>query len=97
MDIMKVNMVAFLSSISRGIKFGTCGALKKCDVEHIMKEVIKMVATYKLRGFRVESIAADNAFAPLRNDEDFQKLRIVLNITTTYNGDRAHDVLCILV
>jgi hypothetical protein len=50
-DIMFVNKIAFLLTISRGIKFGTAEILKDRKHLTIMSAIKHVVALYSKRGF----------------------------------------------
>jgi hypothetical protein len=87
-NIMFVNKVAFLVTISRHLQFGTADRLpsqKDVDVVHALKEVVSL---YKARGFRVDVFLADGEFEPLR--QHAHELGGVLN--TTSNDEHVGDV-----
>jgi hypothetical protein len=65
-DVMKVNKMPFLVSISRAIKFGTVAWLKNAKATTIMKHIKDIHSVYVKRGFIVEIIEVDGQFEPLR-------------------------------
>jgi hypothetical protein len=72
-DIMFINKVAFLVTISRGIKFSTAETLKDRKHPTIMSAIKHVVALYSKRGFRVSDAHTDNEFEPMRADLMEQK------------------------
>ena len=67
-DVMKVNKIPFLVTISRAIKFGTVAWLKNSKIETIMSSVTQVRNVYLKRGFTLEVIEADGQFEPLRGE-----------------------------
>jgi hypothetical protein len=65
-DVMKVNKMPFLVSISRAIKFGTVAWLKNAKADTIMKHIKDIHSVYVKRGFIVEIVEVDGQFEPLR-------------------------------
>ena len=65
-DIMYVSKIAFLVTVSRGIKFGTAETLKDRKHPTIMTAIKHVVAIYSQRGFRVNTAHTDNEFEPMR-------------------------------
>lgn len=61
-DIMFVNKIPFLTTISRHINFRTVGLLRSQQAKNITNELIKILALYRQHGFRVEMIMANNEF-----------------------------------
>jgi hypothetical protein len=67
MDLMYVNKLPFLVTMSREIKFGTVGAVKSRHNKVLLPAITKSVKRlYALRGFRVKFCHADNEFEPMR-------------------------------
>ena len=81
MDIMKVNNVSFLTTISRVVQFASGTEMKSADMSNVVIALTLIVQTYRTRGFIIIPIAADGGFAALRENVDFIKLNIVINIT----------------
>ena len=79
MDMVKVNCIPFLATISRVIKLGSATKLPDMKVGSIVSALITIANVYVARGFRILSVAADYAFEAIRHDEDFVKTKIVLN------------------
>ena len=81
MDVVKVNGIPFLATISRVIKLGSATKLPDTKVGPIVSALITIVNVYVARGLRILSVAADYAFEAIRHDEDFVK-KIALNTTS---------------
>ena len=81
-DVMKVNKIPFLVSTSITIKFGTGAELVNMKTETMVDKITIILQIYHNRGFSVTSIAADNGFAPLRENNDFLALRVPINLTS---------------
>ena len=82
MDVVKVNGVPFLSTISRVVKVGSATELPNCKTESIVSALLVIIDTYIARGFSIVAIAADYAFEAIRENEDFMATSIVLNTTS---------------
>ena len=67
-DIMFVNKIPFLMTISRSIKFGTSEMIHRRDATQILRAINNVKAIYRKRGFRVIRVHADNEFESLRGD-----------------------------
>jgi hypothetical protein len=65
-DIMFVNKIPILLTISRGLHFGTVENLNNRQVTTVRNGLRKVLAQYKRRGFRVTAIHADPEFEPLQ-------------------------------
>ncbi len=52
-DVIFVNKIPFLTTISREIKFGTAKVIARRDAKHILKAINNAKAIYKKRGFRI--------------------------------------------
>jgi hypothetical protein len=76
-DVMKVNKMPFLVSISRALKFGTVAWLKNAKADTIMKHIKDVHKIYVKRGFILEIIEVDGQFEPLRGE--LAELGITLN------------------
>ena len=68
MDIMFINKVAFLVTISRNLKFGTVEALPNRQIPTITQRLRSVVALYRHRGFEISAILTDNEFEAIRPD-----------------------------
>jgi hypothetical protein len=79
-DIMFVNKIPFLVTISRNIKFGTVEILPNRKAKSILQGVARVQKVYKRRGFRVVLGMMDNEFEPLR--AGFMDLGMELNVTS---------------
>lgn len=67
-DIMKVNGIPFLMTISRHIRFGTAKHLLNQQNNSILSGLKEVCGTYRQRGFRIHLILADGQFESLRGD-----------------------------
>ena len=81
MDVMFVNGIPFLTTISRAIQFGTCTELDGASMNNAVAALRVIKATYNSRGFKLIAAVADNGFSALQQHEDFLALEIVLNLT----------------
>lgn len=77
-DVMFVNGVSFLVSISRAIKFCTAEALANRRGATLLVGLKRIKSTYSRRGFLVNRAAADNEFAVLENG--LAEVGVVLNV-----------------
>jgi hypothetical protein len=76
-DVMKVNKMPLLVSISRAIKFGTLAWLKNAKADTIMKDIKDIHKIYVKCGFILEIVQVDGQFEPLRGK--LAELGITLN------------------
>jgi hypothetical protein len=67
-DIMFVNKIPFLVTISRHIKFGTVEAIKSRHHKVVLAALKNVKRLYAQRGFRVRYGHVDNEFEPMRGD-----------------------------
>ena len=79
-DIMFVNGIAFLVTISRHIKFGTAEMLKNQKSSTIFVALKHVLDTYKTNGFAVHTVLGDGQFASLQNS--LASVGVVLNVTS---------------
>lgn len=76
-DVMYVNSIAFLVSISRAIKFRTAEALQNRRSETLLTGLRRIKMIYARRGFIVNRAAGDNEFAPI--EAGLAEMGIALN------------------
>jgi hypothetical protein len=76
-DVMKVNKLPFLVTISRAIKFGTVAWLKNAKADTILQQIKTAHNTYIKRGFLMEIVKVDGQFEPLRSN--LAEMGITLN------------------
>jgi hypothetical protein len=76
-DVMKVNKLPFLVTISRAIKFGTVTWLKNAKADTILQQIKTVHNTYIKRGFLMEIVEVDGQFEPLRSN--LAEMGITLN------------------
>jgi Reverse transcriptase (RNA-dependent DNA polymerase) len=67
-DIMFVNKIAFLVTVSRSLRFGTTERLATRRVDVVGKALASVIALYRKRGFRVRECHGDGEFESLRAD-----------------------------
>jgi len=65
-DIMFVNKIAFLVTVSRYIRFGTTERLESRNVDVVGKALLRVVRFYHQCGFRVKECYGDGEFESLR-------------------------------
>ena len=76
-DIMKVNKMPFMVTISSTIKFGTVELLKNMKASSLLLAIKNVHGLYARRGFRIDVILLDGQFEPLRGH--LASLKITLN------------------
>jgi hypothetical protein len=79
-DIMFVNKIAFLITVSRSICFGTTERLVSRKADVVGKALVNVLGLYCQRGFRVKECHGDGEFEPLR--ATLADAKASLNITT---------------
>ena len=67
-DIMFVNKIPFVATISRHIKFTTVEVIQKRTKSQLSECNKNVVAIYTQRGFKVKNTLLDREFVPLRTD-----------------------------
>ena len=65
-DIMFVNKIPFLITISRNIHFGTVEELPNRKLQTVKEKLKNVINIYAHRGFNVSTILADGEFEPMR-------------------------------
>ena len=65
-DLMYVNRVPLLVTLSRNIKFGTVEAVKDRKEATLLKGIATVTALYRKVGFKVTTALMDGEFVPLR-------------------------------
>jgi hypothetical protein len=61
-DIMFLNNIPFLTSISQHIGFGTAERLVNRQVSSLIKAIKRLCQVYSLWGFKISTILGDNEF-----------------------------------
>jgi len=64
-DLMFINKVAFLITVSRGLRIGSIHALDNRQASTVRNSLLFVLKKYERRGFRINTILADEEFAPL--------------------------------
>ena len=65
-DVMFVNKIPFLVSVSHNLKFVTVQRLKGRAAHLLVAGLNKIVKIYKQRGFNVNTAVMDGEFEPLK-------------------------------
>ena len=81
-DVVKINGIPFLSTISRAIKPSSATELPNCKTDSIMAALPVIVDMYKSREFTILAIVTDYAFEAIRNNKEFIAMGITLNTTS---------------
>ena len=79
-DLMYVNRVPLLVTLSRNIKFGTVEAVKDRKEASLLKGVATVTSLYRKAGFKVTTALMDGEFVPLRGG--LAEIGITLNETS---------------
>ena len=87
-DLMFVNKIPFLMSISRHIRFGTAHHIKNQQGTTIFNGIRAIHQVYLQRGFRIQNAFMDGQFEPLRGH--LAELGIVLN--TASNDEHVPEI-----
>ena len=87
-DIMYVNKIPFLMSISRHIRFGTAQHIKNQQGTTIFNGIRAVHQVYLQRGFRIRNAFMDGQFEPLRGN--LAELGILLN--TASNDEHVPEI-----
>ena len=66
-DVMFINKVAFLITISRNLKFGMVEAISNRQVTTIIAKLRSVCQVYHHRGFQVSVLLSDPEFEPIRS------------------------------
>jgi Reverse transcriptase (RNA-dependent DNA polymerase) len=61
-DLMFINKIPFLITISRGLHIGSIHALDNRQADTVAKSLLYVLRRYKRRGFRINTILADDEF-----------------------------------
>jgi hypothetical protein len=89
-DIMFVNKLPFIVTISWNIKFGTVEAIKNRKHKVILAALKSVKRLYAQRGFRVKYGHVDNEFGPMRGD----LLAIGIQPNVVSNDEHVPEVEC---
>ena len=76
-DILFVNRVPFLATISRNIHYGTIAALPNMKIETLEREIESVMRGYSTRGFHVKTILVDLQFKAIK---DRNNLSVLTNV-----------------
>ena len=67
-DVMQVNSIPFLVTISEDLGFTTIESLPSSTSPTVLQAIKTVIKVYKFRDFFVRNISMDNAFTPLEGD-----------------------------
>ena len=67
-DIMAINEILFVISISRDIHFGTAELIPNKTKKTLLVSMQQIIRAYHARGFRVTNVLADGGFECIRTD-----------------------------
>jgi hypothetical protein len=87
-DIMFVNGLPFVTTISRTIKFTTIEYVKNRSEPNIIKSLLKIISLYKARGFNPSTALMDREFECLR----LELLSHGLNLNITAASEHVPDI-----
>ena len=76
-DVMFVNRIPFLTSISRHLKFTTAETLHHRTTSQMVQCVTNVKALYTKRGFKVTTALMDGEFVPMM--KSLLKMGVLLN------------------
>jgi Reverse transcriptase (RNA-dependent DNA polymerase)/Zinc knuckle len=79
-DVMKVNGIPFLVTISRGIRFGTAEMIERTSATVVLRAVQQVQQIYAKRGFKLDTLVLDGEFESLR--PKLAEMAITLNVTS---------------
>jgi hypothetical protein len=87
-DIMFVNGMPFVTSISRNVKFTTIEYVTSRSKKNLVKSLLKIISLYKSRGFAPSTALMDREFECLR----LELLTHVVNLNTTAASKHVPDI-----
>lgn len=87
-DVMYVNGVPFLVTLSRHIRFGTVEALASRRLPMLVSGIKNVLQIYRRAGFQVNQALMDGEFEPMRGD--LAELGVALN--TTARDEHVGDI-----
>jgi hypothetical protein len=87
-DLMFVNGLPFVTSISRNVKFTTIEYVTSKSEPNLIKSLLKIVSLYKAKGFNPSTALMDREFECIR----LQLLSHGVNLNTTATSDHVPDI-----
>jgi hypothetical protein len=85
-DVMFMNELPFLVSVSRGLNLVTAEYTPSCTAKQLAADITKGVDLYLCGGFHVGTVLTDNEFKKLRN------LMLIFIVTTTATKEHVPEV-----
>lgn len=79
-DVMHVNQIPILATISRGVHYGTSTTLPTMKLDDLEEALIGVMKAYALRGFIVKFIMVDIQFKGLK--DRFKKFQANMNVVS---------------
>ena len=76
-DVMHVNRIPMLVTVSKNIRFATIEALPNRNIPTLVKEIKSVATVYRRAGFRIMTAKMDGEFEAMRGD--LADLGITLN------------------
>jgi len=92
-DLVYVNKIPFLTTISRNIGWHTIAPVPNQQKVTILKELNCLITIYRNRGLPVNSIHGDNEFACLRDDIGSIHLDIAAPNTHVLEIERSNQII----
>ena len=86
-DIMHVNGIPFLITLSRNVRFGTVEELKGKHQPVVMKAFDNVIGAYKAGGFKVEYALIDGKFECYRADLGLREVTLNTTARDSHVGD----------
>jgi hypothetical protein len=78
-DLMYINEIPFMMTISQAIQFGTAEIIKNKTISTILKSLQQIIDTYHGRFFRIKHILGARQFECIRKHMELQSINV--NIT----------------
>jgi len=89
-NIMYINKIPFVMTMSRAIHFGTAELIKNEKISAIMIAPKQVTEAYKARGFQIRQILVDGQFEHAR--KHIEQMGIMLNITS--HNEHVPEIEC---
>ena len=87
-DVMFVNGIAFLVSISRGIRFYTCEHVPNRKAKQLAHSLRRIVNLYARGGYRVRTIMMDMEFEKVKDQEGME----LVDVNTTAARENVGEI-----
>jgi len=87
-DIMYINKIPFIMTLSRAIQFGTIEMIKDERKSTIIKSLEQVINAYHSRGFKVQHILVDRQFECIRKHMEVTGI----NLNTTAQDNHVPEI-----